>query len=147
VFVNEEERSASSSPYQSIVFVGNLPFTCDEQALLTIATQRGVKECQNARIAIDKKTKRSRGFGFLDFSSLEAARKAIEALSGAEIESRVLKLDITTNLNENKGSLLFFSPFSLTSIHYWSFLSVLPLPLRTKTPCCKQRVLGISRQS
>lgn len=40
------------------------------------------------RIATDKKTGRSRGFAYLDFSDKEAAEGAVTALAGLQCEGR-----------------------------------------------------------
>lgn len=43
-----------------------------------------------ANIAVDRDTKLSRGFGFVEFETVEAAEKAIEMFNGYEFEGRVI---------------------------------------------------------
>jgi RNA recognition motif-containing protein len=43
-----------------------------------------------ANIAVDRDTKLSRGFGFVEFETVESAEKAIEMFNGYEFEGRVI---------------------------------------------------------
>lgn len=47
-------------------------------------------EVVGANIAVDRDTKLSRGFGFVEFETEEAAEKAIEMFNGYEFEGRVI---------------------------------------------------------
>ena len=77
----------------TIVFVGNLPFTYDESNLLQLAKANGITSPFNARIEKNKKTGKSRGFGYLDFDTNAAAQKSLTQLTGVEVDGRILKLD------------------------------------------------------
>jgi RNA recognition motif-containing protein len=77
------------------VFVGNLPFGYTEDCLKKLVEDKQIVGCIDSRITLDKKTSKSRGFGFLDFQSAKAANEAISVLTGLEIENRVIKLDLT----------------------------------------------------
>jgi nucleolin len=46
-----------------------------------------------ARVVTDKETGRSRGFGYVDFDSPEAAEKAYNDKNGAYLEGRDMRLD------------------------------------------------------
>lgn len=72
------------------LYVGNLPWVVTEQDL-----QEAVEpyaEVIAARIATDRETGRSRGFGFVEVPS-DAASAVIEALNGAEWEGRTLTVN------------------------------------------------------
>lgn len=72
------------------LYVGNLPWVVTEQDL-----QEAVEpyaEVIAARIATDRETGRSRGFGFVEVPS-DAANAVIEALNGAEWEGRTLTVN------------------------------------------------------
>lgn len=47
-------------------------------------------EVDAANIAVDKDTKLSRGFGFVEFETVEDAEKAIDMFNGYEFEGRVI---------------------------------------------------------
>ena len=78
-----------------ICFVGNLPFAYDASTLESFAIARGIPAGGfTARIEVNKKTGRSRGFGYLDFPNHDAAVAALRSLEGAEVDGRPLKLDL-----------------------------------------------------
>lgn len=98
--VNEVRRE--SGAYH--LFVGNLPFSFSERELQTIAADRGLRECIGYRIVLDKKTGRSRGFGFIDFDDENSLKMALNSLNGVSIEGRMLKVDITEGVDSpSKG--------------------------------------------
>ena len=70
------------------LYVGNLSYTTTDESLRdTFAEAGGVL---SATVIKDKMSGRSRGFGFVEMDSEEAAQKAIEMLGGKEIEGRKL---------------------------------------------------------
>lgn len=70
------------------LYVGNLPFSVSEQDLIELFSQAGPVD--SAQIVIDRETGRSRGFGFVEVDSKEAASAAIEQLNGFEMDGRSL---------------------------------------------------------
>ena len=64
------------------LFVGNLPFTMADADLTTIFSAYGT--VTSANVVIDKFSKRSKGFGFVEFETEEDAMKAMEALNNSE---------------------------------------------------------------
>ena len=64
------------------LFVGNLPFAMTDADLNTIFSAHGT--VTSANIVIDKFSKRSKGFGFVEFENEEDAMKAMEALNNSE---------------------------------------------------------------
>jgi len=70
------------------LFVGNLPFTMDDAKLT--ATFAGAGKVVSVKIISDKFTGRSRGFGFVEMSSDEEVKKAIELFNGTEVDGRPL---------------------------------------------------------
>lgn len=73
------------------LFVGNLPYQVDDAAILAAFEGQGF-EVVSARVVLDRETGRSRGFAFVDFDSDDVARKAMDALNGAEIEGRPMRV-------------------------------------------------------
>jgi len=64
------------------LFVGNLPFAMTDANLGEIFSAYG--NIVAANIVIDKFSKRSKGFGFVEFENEEDAAKAMEALNNSE---------------------------------------------------------------
>ena len=96
---SEEIQDLDYDPQPKIVFVGNLPFDFTEESLLGLATSRNVEGCVGARIAINKKTGKSRGFGYLDFSNSRYASSSVEILRNIQLNGREVKVDLDEGTN------------------------------------------------
>ncbi len=70
------------------LFVGNLPYTVDSAKLEQLFAQAGT--VASAKVISDKYSGRSRGFGFVEMSTDEEAKKAIEMFNGKDVEGRQL---------------------------------------------------------
>jgi RNA recognition motif-containing protein len=68
------------------LFVGNLSFGTEESTLQDLFSQAG--QVDSVRVMRDQATGRSRGFGFVEMGSEEAARAAIEKFNETEIDGR-----------------------------------------------------------
>ncbi len=73
------------------LYVGNLSFNSTVDTLRAAFTESG--EVVDAHIVKDRDTGRSRGFGFVTMGSDDQARKAIEAMNGAMLDGRPLKVN------------------------------------------------------
>ena len=76
------------------LFVGNISWNLDWKQLKDIFGEYG--EVAFTRVVTDKETKRSKGFGFVEFVNAEDAVKAKEALDGAEVDGREIRVDFAT---------------------------------------------------
>lgn len=74
------------------LYVGNLSFRMADQDLSDLFGQKG--EVLSAKIIMDRDSGRSKGFGFVEMGSKEAAEAAIEAYNGQEIEGRTLRVNV-----------------------------------------------------
>lgn len=74
------------------LFVGNLPWSVDDNALQGLFEEFG--EVTSARVMTERDTGRSRGFGFVEFADAETAQKAIEAMDGKDVEGRALTVNV-----------------------------------------------------
>lgn len=74
------------------LFVGNLNFATTTQDLESLFAEYG--EVADAQVITDRDTGRSRGFGFVEMASNEAAEKAISSLDGRDISGRQLKVNV-----------------------------------------------------
>lgn len=68
------------------LFVGNLSFSTEESTLQDLFSQAG--QVESVRVMRDQATGRSRGFGFVEMASEDAARQAIEKFNETEIDGR-----------------------------------------------------------
>ncbi|KAL3640494.1 hypothetical protein CASFOL_015462 [Castilleja foliolosa] len=75
----------------SKVFVGGLSYSTDEQGLREAFSKYG--EVQDAKIVLDRATNRSRGFGFVTFSSPEEASASIQAMDQQELHGRPVRVN------------------------------------------------------
>jgi cold-inducible RNA-binding protein len=74
------------------VYVGNLPYQCDEEQLRALfeGEERTVTE---VAIITDRMTGQPRGFAFVQMASEQDAAKAIEALHGSIFGGRTLTVN------------------------------------------------------
>ena len=70
------------------VYVGNLSYDLSEDDLKTAFEEYG--EVSSAKIIFDRYSGRSKGFGFVEMSSDDEAKAAIEALAGKELGGRTM---------------------------------------------------------
>jgi cold-inducible RNA-binding protein len=73
------------------VYVGNLPFSVDDEGLNKIFASYG--EIEEVSVIKDKFSGRSKGFGFVTFKNDEDAKKAISEMNDKEVEGRNLKVN------------------------------------------------------
>ena len=73
------------------IFVGNLPFSATNAELNELFGKHG--EVVSAEVVKDRFSDRSRGFGFVEMASAEAATAAIAALSGHQLDGRALTVN------------------------------------------------------
>ena len=72
------------------LYVGNLPYTTDDQALGGIFRQFG--RVLSSKVVVDRETGLSRGFGFVEMASEVELAQATEMLDGREFEGHYLNL-------------------------------------------------------
>ncbi len=75
----------------SRLYVGNLSYSTTEDKLRAAFEPYGT--VASATIMIDRMSGRSRGFGFVEYANEADAKKAIEALSGADVDGRALTVN------------------------------------------------------
>ena len=85
----------------SKLYVGNLSFDTNTQDLEEVFAEFGTVESTN--IIEDRETGRSRGFAFVEMSSDEEAKSAIEGLDGKDVDGRQLKVN-EAKPRENRAS-------------------------------------------
>ncbi|WP_317195798.1 RNA recognition motif domain-containing protein [Pinibacter aurantiacus] len=72
------------------MYVSNLDFQVKEEDLRQLFAQFG--EVTSVKVIKDRETGRSRGFGFVEMSSDEAANNAITSLNNKELSGRAISV-------------------------------------------------------
>lgn len=70
------------------LYVGNLPYAVTSDALKAVFAEFG--DISDAVVITDKRSGRSKGFGFVEFVNEADAQKALEAMNGKDMEGRKL---------------------------------------------------------
>ena len=73
------------------LYVGGLSFDTTEEGLRAFFAQAGTVE--SVAIVTDRYSGRSRGFGFVEMTSSDEARKAIEELNGKMLDGRTVSVN------------------------------------------------------
>lgn len=87
------ERAPRQNSYNSPhrLYVGNLPWRFDDYDLEDTFAEFG--EIVDAKVLYDRETGRSRGFGFVTLDSDDSVEAAIEALDGADVDGRTIRVN------------------------------------------------------
>lgn len=72
------------------IYVSNLSFNIQDEDLRGFFTPYG--EVTSAKVIMDKFTGKSKGFGFVEMSDTEAAKKAIAELDNGTVDGRNVKV-------------------------------------------------------
>jgi RNA recognition motif-containing protein len=74
------------------LFIGGLPFSTSTDDLSQLFNQ--VSGVERVAIATDRDTGQSRGFGFVEMATSEAADEAVRKLNGSTLGGRTLTVEI-----------------------------------------------------
>ena len=83
------------------LYVGNLSYETTEEELQELFAQAG--SVTSVALPTDRETGRPRGFGFVEMSSEEEARKAITMFNGQTLRDRQLKVNESRPREEGGG--------------------------------------------
>jgi cold-inducible RNA-binding protein len=83
------------------LYVGNLPFHATEDLLQKTFATSG--EVVSATVLLDRMTGQSRGFGFVEMTTADAAKKAIADLDGKDLEGRALRVSVAEERRPGGG--------------------------------------------
>ena len=100
------------------IFVGNLSFQITDFDLEDLFKEYG--EVASAKVIVDRRTGRSRGFGFVEMSAEDSANKAIEALNGMEVKGRPINVSFAKEqTNEDRSSDRGSGGYQKRSFNYY----------------------------
>jgi RNA recognition motif-containing protein len=85
-------RSSEGANMSSNLYVGNLTFNTTSADLSSLFGKHG--EVKKAQVITDRDTGRSRGFGFVEMASSDAAQAAISSLNGLSLDGRQLTVNL-----------------------------------------------------
>jgi len=74
------------------LFVGGLSFSTSNERLREFFSQ--VDGVESVTVVTERDTGQSRGFGFVEVATAEAAAEAVRTLNGRELDGRQLKVEI-----------------------------------------------------
>ena len=89
-----------SEPSETL-FLGNLSFNADRDAISELFSKYG--EIISVRIPTHPETEQPKGFGYVQYTNVEDAKKALEGLQGEYIDNRPVRLDYSTPRPDNGG--------------------------------------------
>ena len=72
------------------IYISNLSYDVNDSDLRELFEEYG--EVSSAKVIMDRETGRSRGFGFVELSDDELAKKAIEELNQASYDGKVINI-------------------------------------------------------
>jgi RNA recognition motif-containing protein len=70
------------------LFIGSLAWTTTDDSLRDFFATVGT--VSSANVIVDRDTNRSKGFGFVEMSSEEEAKAAVDQLNGKELDGRAI---------------------------------------------------------
>ncbi|MEI8135579.1 MAG: RNA-binding protein [bacterium] len=83
------------------IYIGGLPYQTNEEQLTQIFSPYG--EVSSAKVITDRETGRSKGFGFVEMTDNEAAKKAIAELNEAELGGRTITVNEARPMEQRTG--------------------------------------------
>ena len=86
---------------ESKLYVGNLSYNMTEDDLRQLFAQAG--EVKEVSLILDRDTRRSKGFGFVEMATQADAEKAIQMFNSHELDGRPLTVNIARP-REERGS-------------------------------------------
>jgi RNA recognition motif-containing protein len=83
------------------LYVGRLPYHMTDQDLADLFRQYG--QVLSAAVIVDRDTGRSKGFGFVEMSTVQEARAAMNTLNNALVENRTIIVNEARERQEPGG--------------------------------------------
>jgi len=84
------------------IYVGNLPYSVQDEELREAFEAYG--DVMSAEVIFDRRTQRSRGYGFVEMQNEDEGHEAIAALNGSDFQGRELRVDESKPKDEKPSS-------------------------------------------
>jgi len=85
---------------QNKLYVGNFPYSVDEEQLRSLFSPYG--EIEELALIMDRETGRSKGFAFITFATQQAAESALEK-NGVDLSGRALRVNMAQEKSGGRG--------------------------------------------
>ena len=85
------------------LFIGGLSFSTSTERLREFLA--GVDGVESATVITDRGTGQSRGFGFVEMTTAEAANTVIRDLNGHELDGRQLRIELANSSGERRNDV------------------------------------------
>ena len=72
------------------IYIGNIPYSMKDQDLVDVFQEFG--PVSSAKVIVDKKTKRSKGYGFIEMKDPADEDAAVDGINGKEVGGRKVKV-------------------------------------------------------
>ncbi len=86
-----KDRAASGAAKNAKLFVRNISYSVSEQSLQALFQKAGT--VHSAKIAMDRETNESKGFGFVEMASADEAEEAINNLNNTNLDGKEIVID------------------------------------------------------
>ncbi len=83
------------------LYVGKLPYQTTDQELADLFGQYG--QVLSANVIVDRDTRRSKGFGFVEMSNDQEARTAMSALDNSTLAGRTIVVNEAQERRDSRG--------------------------------------------
>jgi cold-inducible RNA-binding protein len=80
------------------LFVGNLSWSTTDDSMKDFFATIG--EVVSSRVVLERETRRSRGFGFVEMASAELAEKAVAELNEKDLDGRNIRVSVAMDRPE-----------------------------------------------
>lgn len=97
---NTTVRAAVKEPTK-FIYIGNIPYETTDAELNRLF--KSLENVTDVRVAVDRVTGWPRGFAHADFTTVEAAQRALKQLQGMQLAGRQLRVDFTTGPAKGRG--------------------------------------------
>ena len=100
---NREKRAQAFGDVRGapskVLFVGNLSWNTVEDTIWDAFSEYG--EVSSVRLPTDRESGKPKGYGYIEFSAVDSAQKALDAMSGRELDGRSIRLDFSQPRDAN----------------------------------------------
>ena len=84
------------------IYVGNLPYSVTDASLESNFAEFG--SVSSAKVMMDRDTGRSKGFGFVEMATADAAQAAIAGLNGVSVDGRAIVVNLARPREASGGA-------------------------------------------